>query len=148
MKAWIQQSGAAFAAVLAAAIALPTQASPLPRQRHVEAAVSFVSGGIGEGEAQRLEAQARDYPLTVELLEHARPRDEYTANAVVRISDARDGRVVLDTRADGPFLLVRLPAGDYRIAATLQGRSVPEHRVHVTEHGHAKTTFVFPAQVG
>ncbi len=148
MKAWIQRSGATFAAVLAAAVALPSKASPLPQQRLDYASVSFVSGGIGESEAQRLQAQGRDYPLTVELLEHATPRDEYTADANVTISDARNGRIVLDAKADGPFMLVHLPAGDYRVAASLHGRDMPEQRVHVTDGGHAKTTFVFPAHAG
>ena len=147
MKAWIQRGGATFAAVLAAAVALPSKAGPLPQQRLVYASVSFVSGGIGEGEAQRLQAQGRDYPLTVELLEHATPRDEYTADANVTITDARNGRIVLDAKAEGPFMLVHLPAGDYRVAASLHGRSMPEHRVQVIDGGHAKTTFVFPAHV-
>jgi len=147
MNAWIQRGGATFAAVLAAAVTLPSKASPLPPQRLVYASVSYVSGGIGEGEAQRLQAQGRDYPLTVELLEHATPRDEYTADANVTITDARDGRIVLDAKAEGPFMLVHLPAGNYRVAASLHGRSLPEHRVHLTDGGHAKTTFVFPARV-
>jgi len=148
MNAWIRNGGATFAAVLAAAVTLPSKASPLPQQRLVFASVSYVSGGIGEGEAQRLQAQGRDYPLTVELLEHATPRDEYTADANVTITDARDGRIVLDAKAEGPFMLVHLPAGNYRIAASLHGHSLPEHRVHVADSGHAKTTFVFPAHVG
>ena len=148
MNAWVQRSGATFAAVLAAAVALPSKASPLPPPRLVYASVSFVSGGIGEGEAQRLLAQGRDYPLTVELFEHATPRDEYTADANVTITDVRDGRIVLDAKAEGPFMLVHLPSGDYRVAASLHGRSMPEHRVHVTDGGHAKTTFVFPSNVG
>ena len=145
MKAWMRNSGATFAAVLAAAVTQPSKASPLPQEPPVHA--SYVSGGIGEGEAQRLQAQERDYSLTVELLEHATPRDQYTADANVKITDARDGRTVLDAKADGPFMLVQLPAGNYRVAASLHGRSMPEHRVQVTDGGHAKTTFVFPAHV-
>src|SRR5262249_25573336 len=133
MKSWIKHSGATFAAVLAAAVALPSHASTLPHQRHGDAAVSYISGGIGEGQATRLERQAHAYPLTVELLEHAKARDEYTSDAVVRISDARSGHVVLDAKASGPFMLVRLPAGDYRVGAMLNGHDLPEHHVHVTD---------------
>jgi hypothetical protein len=52
--------------------------------------------------------------------------------------------LVLHEKADGPFMLVRLPAGDYRVAASLKGHDLADHRVHVTDGGHAKTTFVFP----
>ena len=73
MKAWMRNSGATFAAVLAAAVTLPSKASPLPQEPPVHA--SYVSGGIGEGEAQRLQAQERDYSLLGEL--NARPRTTY-----------------------------------------------------------------------
>jgi len=43
---------------------------------------------------------------------------------------------------------VRLPAGDYRVAASLKGHDLADHRVHVTDGGHAKTTFVFPSNAG
>lgn len=148
MKTWIQTSGATFAAVLAAAIALPSHAATLPHQRHVDATVSFVSGGIGDREAQRLQREAEHFPLKVELFEHATPRDEYTSDAIVRIDRVSDGRVMVDAKARGPFMLVRLPAGEYRVSASLNGHGLPEQRVHVSDAGHAKTTFVFPARVG
>ena len=147
-KNYLSRGGSMFAALLAAAVSLQAHAAdgPLPPERQAGDA-SFVSGGIGDGEAQRFEAAAAQYPLTVRLFESAGQRDEYTADALVKITDAK-GRTVLDEKSDGPFMLVRLPAGDYRVSASLNGRSLAEHAVHVTHSGHAKTTFVFPRNTG
>jgi hypothetical protein len=148
MSHFLQRSGAALAALLGAVMSLPAHAidSQLPPERQAGRA-SYVSGGVGEGESQRFEAAFKRYPLIVQLFENSGAHDEYTADAMVKISDAK-GRVVLHEKADGPFMLVRLPAGDYRIAASLKGHDLAEHTVHVTDSGHAKTTFVFPRNTG
>jgi len=145
---FLQRSGATLAAVLGAAMSLHAYAvdDQLPPERQAGSA-SFVSGGIGEGESQRFEAAFKHYPLIVQLFENSGARDEYTADALVKITDAK-GRLVLQEKADGPFMLVRLPAGDYRVAASLKGHDLADHRVHVTDGGHAKTTFVFPSNAG
>jgi len=149
MSPFFQRTGATLAAVLGAAIGLPAHAASdgqLPPERQAGSA-SFVSGGVGEGESQRFEAAFKHYPLVVQLFENGGARDVYTADAVVKITDAR-GRQVLNEQADGPFMLVRLPAGDYRVAASLKGHDLAEHTVHVTDGGHAKTVFVFPRNAG
>src|SRR3989442_605745 len=73
---------------------------------------TYVSGGIGQDEAQAFEAAAAQYPLALEFaIKHA-PRAEYTADVHVIVTDVK-GQHVLDTRSDGPFLLAKLPAGRY-----------------------------------
>lgn len=147
MKAVLRDLGVAFASVLGAAISVnAAQASNLPPER-VNGVASYVSGGVSDGEAQRFQAAFKQYPLVVELYEHSGARDEYTADAEVRITD-RKGMTVLEQRADGPFMLVRLPAGDYTVSASLHGNSLPGHKVHVTDSGHAHSVFVFPERVG
>lgn len=148
MKKFLRKAGVVFASVLGAAVSVhAAQVSGLPPE-HTQGIASFVSGGVSEGEAQRFQAAFKQFPLVVELYEHAGgPRDEYTADAHVRISD-RHGKVVLDQQAKGPFMLVRLPAGDYTVAASLKGRTLPEHKVHVTDSGHAHSVFVFPTHAG
>ena len=147
MKKFLRNAGIGLASVLAAAVSVQAaQVSGLPPE-HSHGVVSFISGGVSEGEAQRFQAAFKQFPLVIELYEHAAPRDEYTADADVRITD-RKGQVVLDQHADGPFMLVRLPAGDYTVSASLKGRELPEHHVHVTDSGHARSVFVFPTQIG
>jgi len=134
---------AAAASVLLTAVPAHAAQGQLPPERQAGPA-AFVSGGIGEAEAQSFEAASKRYPLVVELFAASGgQRGEYTADAQVKITDAK-GRVVLDEKADGPFMLVRLPAGRYRIGAVLNGHSLAERSVQLSDSGHAKTTFVFP----
>jgi hypothetical protein len=145
MRAVLREVGVAFASLLGTAISVnAAQVNNLPPER-VHGVASYVSGGVSDGEAQRFQAAFKQYPLIVELYEHSGTRDEYTADADVRITD-RKGTTVLEQRADGPFMLVRLPAGDYTVSASLHGRSLPGHDVHVTDSGHARSVFVFPRQ--
>ena len=147
MRAVLRDLGVALASVLGAAISVnAAYASNLPPER-VNGVASYVSGGVSDGEAQRFQAAFKQYPLVVELYEHSGARDEYTADAEVRITD-RKGMTVLEQRADGPFMLVRLPAGDYTVSASLHGHSLPGHKVHVTDSGHAHSVFVFPERLG
>jgi len=136
------------AALLAVATSLPSVASPtqLPPE-HTVGIASYASGGIGEGEAGRFKAAFDRYPLAIELLQHVGTRDEYTADARVKIVDP-EGRTVLDERAEGPFMLVRLPAGEYRVVASLKGHELPARHVRVTSDRHERTAFVWSQNVG
>lgn len=141
-----RRAGAALAALLGSVVALDAGAVELPRER-VSGVASYVSGGVSLAQSKAFEHAFRDYPLVVKLYEHEGARDVYTADAQVHIADAH-GRTVVDARADGPFMLVRLPHGEYTVTASLGGHRMPAHRVHVTDHGHTNTTFVFPANSG
>jgi hypothetical protein len=68
-------------------------------------------------------AAARQYPLTLEFAIKHTPRAEYTANVHVTITDAQ-GQRLLDTRSDGPFLLAKLPAGQYTVMAERHGQTL------------------------
>lgn len=148
MKKLLQRTGATFAAVLGAVVSLGASAEPsqLPPERTAGVA-SFVSGGVDIDEAHRFEGAFKRYPLAIQLLEREGGRDVFTASAEVTIRDAH-GQPVLDQVAEGPFMLVRLPAGDYRVDANLNGHALKEQRVHVTHSGHVLTTFVWPEHTG
>jgi hypothetical protein len=107
-------AGLLFASSLAA------QTHVQPRE-HAQGSVTYVTGGVGEDEAQAMRAAAADYPLTLELAAAAGgPRDEYISNAAVEIRDSQ-GAPVLRTRTDGPFLLVRVPSGSYNVDVEWNG---------------------------
>jgi len=82
--------------------------------------VSYVSGGVGTDSIDRLNSLARDFNLK---LVFALTSGSYVSDVKVAIADA-NGRTILDTTSDGPWLLTRLPAGNYQVVATLSGNTV------------------------
>jgi hypothetical protein len=109
-------------------------AQPFAPRQQTQGAVTYVTGGIGSDEAQMMRDESANYPLTLELAAAAGgPRDEYISNADVRILDSQ-GSLVLDTRTEGPFMLVRLPAGTYAVDVEWNG----VHKQKVVEVGERR----------
>lgn len=119
VAAAIAASGLAFAGT-----AIAAAASHLPPTQ-VQGDISYLSGGIGKSEAAAIKHAATRYPLQLEFLLKAKPKDEYLADVKVQIKDAHD-KVVLDATAGGPFLLAQMPAGKYTVSAERDGNI--EHR--------------------
>ncbi|MDD5250336.1 MAG: carboxypeptidase-like regulatory domain-containing protein [Rhodocyclaceae bacterium] len=129
--------GAALAATLPAFAEPAEDALPL---EHSQGLVTYRSGGIGEDEAKAMRQIARQYPLQLEFVAHeGDARGAYVADVNVSIRDGR-GKEVLQTKADGPFLLARLPAGRYVVTAQYQD-SQRERRVNVPAHGAEHVVF-------
>ena len=111
---------AAFAASLitgSAAFGADPAATPA---QETQGNVSFISGGVGEDEAAMMKQAAAGYPLELQFVQKASPRDEFLASVKVRITD-RSRNTVLDTVTNGPFLLAKLPNGSYRVEAEYDG---------------------------
>ena len=49
------------------------------------------------------------------------------------------------TRAEGPFVLVRLPPGQYRVDATFNGRTISKD-VNVSSNGSARAVLSFAGE--
>jgi hypothetical protein len=82
--------------------------------------VSYVSGGVGTDSIDRLNALAGDFNVK---LVFALKSGEYVSDVRVVIADAA-GKTLLDTTSEGPWFLIRLPVGNYQVAATLSGNAV------------------------
>jgi hypothetical protein len=95
----------------------------------------FISGGVGKDESEAMLRAGKEWPLTLELAQVARPRAEYISDVQVKIMDAK-GNVVLDADSVGPYLLVKLPPGKYVLDATYN--SVVLHRKLNLEAGSGK----------
>ncbi|BCT68063.1 hypothetical protein [Nitrosospira sp. NRS527] len=105
--------------------------------------VAFLSGGIGEDESEAIKKEAISWPLMLELAQAATPRAEYIGDVPVTISN-ESGKIVLDTIAEGPFLLIKLPPGKYSLDATYQ--SIKLYRqLNIQKGQHEKLTLIWPA---
>jgi len=106
---------------------------------HKAGAITYLSGGVGQDQADAIRHAAPSYPLELEFVAKAKPKDEFLAAVKVRIMNAHD-KMVLDTTSDGPFLLARLPAGKYKVSAEHDGKT--EHRtVDIVAHEHRRVVF-------
>jgi hypothetical protein len=70
--------------------------------------------GIGQ---TRADPQWARFPVRLEVANRAA---EYLVGSVVSVADAR-GRHLFTVSCDAPWLLLRLPAGSYRVQARLTG---------------------------
>jgi hypothetical protein len=78
-------------------------------------AVAILHGGVGLDERVAVEQKAADYNLKLTFARKGSGAYLSGVRVVVRNSQ---GAAVVDTTASGPFLLARLPDGDYTVAAT------------------------------
>jgi len=107
--------------------------------------VIYVTGGVADDQAEAFKLARSSYPLAIELVQKSGGKNEFTADAQVQVSDSA-GNVVLNAKADGPFMLVRLAPGTYRVQATLNGRTVEAKAVTVGAKGGAQAMLVFPVK--
>lgn len=112
------------------------QATPFTLAERQFGETAYVSGGIGDEERDEIRQRKKDFNLQLLFAE----RDgSYLADVAVRLQDAR-GRTVLDTGAAGPFLLVRLPAGNYLLKATANGQE-QQAKLSVPAKGQRQAIF-------
>jgi hypothetical protein len=110
-----------------------------PEQRVGE--VSFVTGGASESELVAFRQASSRYPLAIEVRRTSSGRPGPTTGAQVAVM-SRSGEEVISTRSDGPFVLARVPPGDYVVQAELNGR-VLSQEVVVTGTGTARAVITF-----
>ncbi len=94
----------------------------------------YLSGGIGQAQIDAMRRAANSYTLELEFFQRANPKDEYLVDVTVEIKDGHDN-TVLNTTARGPFLFVRLPAGEYSVSVDNHGKKMNRIiKVLSTEH--------------
>lgn len=113
-------------------------------QEQTQGKVTYVSGGISIDEHDAMKQAAAQYPLAIEMASPGawQGHDPYQANARVEIRD-QQGSTVLNTRADGPFLLAKLPPGKYTVRAEING-STKQRAVDLTSGKHQHLLLEFP----
>jgi hypothetical protein len=127
----------AIALALTATFAAPLRAAELesPKVRS-DGAIAYLSGGISEEGVREVLEIGKDFNLRVVF---ALTSGEYVADVDVKLADAK-GLRLLDTVAEGPIFLAKLPAGAYRITASFGGQTI-ERTVSVTTRGQQVVYF-------
>lgn len=126
-------------ALLCAAAARADDALP-PVQHSGD--ISYISGGIGEQESQAIKAAGPKYALWISFTSRIEGKDAYSAPDQVTILKA-DGAPVLDLKPDGPFLLLDLPPGRYKISAGSATQSRTQ-AVTIARGAHKRLVFNVP----
>ncbi len=114
---------------------------PLPSEQQSGAA-TYVTGGTAYEQIPAFKQARSSYPLNIELYEKAGARDQFTADVEVKLTD-KAGNVVLQAKTEGPYLWVKVPPGQYKMQATLNGKML-ERRVSVNHTGSTRAVLVFP----
>lgn len=136
MQRWSWLGTAAL--LIAAAAGVPAQTLP-PEQRVGE--VAFVTGGASDADRVAFRQASSRYPLAIEVLRTTSGKPGPTTGAQVVVA-RRSGEEVIGTRAEGPFVLARVPPGDYVVQAELNGR-VLSQEVVVMGSGTARAVITF-----
>jgi hypothetical protein len=110
---------AAVALLLASAALVPVAYTADEEAVRSSGGISYVSGGVGAASTDRLSALAKDFNLK---LVFALKSGDYVSGVDVTIADAA-GKTLLKAKSEGPWFLTRLPAGNFKIAATLDGKT-------------------------
>ena len=90
----------------------------IPETQHSDG-VSYITGGVGEGETASILAEAKQWPLMLEMSQIENGRGVWIFGAKIKITDAKK-QTVFDAQADGPYMLINLEPGDYQIQAAYQ----------------------------
>jgi hypothetical protein len=103
----------------------------------------FLTGGVGKDESDAISRAAGAWPLVLELSQSLPPRAEYISDVQITIKD-KSGNTVLDMTSEGPYVLVKLPAGKYSLDATYESKTL--HRDISLEKGRSKRlSLMWPA---
>ena len=82
--------------------------------------ISYITGGVGAEESSAILAEAKQWPLLLELSQLENGRGVWIFGSQIKILNTKN-TVIFDAKADGPYMLVNLIAGDYVIEASYQG---------------------------
>lgn len=105
-----------LAAMMFATLAM-AQASP--EKVITRNGVSFISGGVGIGSLERLNAREKEFNLK---LVFTLVEGNYLADVGVTVKDGA-GKTVIEQVADGPIFMAKLPAGAYSVSAVYEGKA-------------------------
>lgn len=83
--------------------------------------ISYITGGVGEGETAAILAEAKQWPLLLEMSHIDNGRGVWIFGATIKIMSSNKKQMIFDAQADGPYMLINLTSGDYVIEAVYEG---------------------------
>ena len=89
-------------------------------ETHYSQGISYITGGVGEGETVAILAEAKQWPLLLEMSQIENGRGVWIFGATIKILNLSK-QTIFNAQADGPYMLVNLVPGDYAIEATYEG---------------------------
>lgn len=111
LRAWL--IGIMAIAIVGASSAI--SAAPVSR---TENGVTFVSGGIGEGPQQLMQAMRKGYNLRMTFAQKV--TGDYLSDVKVVIRDST-GKELVTAISEGPFFFAKLPPGKYSVSTEYRG---------------------------
>jgi hypothetical protein len=109
-------------AVMRAAIGIGERAASDPRagkpslaRSATPSGLSYLSGGVSVEDRATMNTERAQYSLWVATV--AKPSGAYLAGAQLRVVDLKTKAVVLEREMEGPWLMLSLPDGQYRVEA-------------------------------
>ena len=91
----------------------------IPDTQHSEG-IAYMCGGVGDGESEAILAEAKQWPVLLELSQLENGRGMWIFGAQLKIINKQQ-KVIFNAQADGPYMLINLLPGDYQIVASYQG---------------------------
>ena len=82
--------------------------------------ISYITGGVGEGETVAILSEAKQWPLLLEMSQIQNGRGVWIFGATIKIKSSTK-QIIFDAQADGPYMLVNLAPGDYEVEAIFEG---------------------------
>lgn len=141
----MRASRAFFASALAMAMAAFPGAGAANAMTEANTAQGepYVSGGVALEEREALNVRRADFSLWIATA--AKKTGSYRADVRVKIADAA-GKVVLEAKLDGPWLLVNLQPGRYTVDASFD-RQTQRKSTTIPRGGRRELLFYFDLEV-
>jgi len=91
----------------------------VPETQHSQG-ISYITGGVGQDETLAILAEAKQWPLTLELSQIENGRGVWIFGTTIKVTNSKK-QTIFDAQADGPYMLINLEPGDYVLEAGYQG---------------------------
>ncbi len=117
-KKWILTASVFLVLAFGSVFCVQASYLPEPKAKETDSGVMYMTGGVGVESRTAMNQAEDNYNLKVVV---ASTTGAYLADALVTIKDAA-GKTIFQAMTDGPWLLVKLPKGTYRVKAAIEDR--------------------------